>query len=69
MTDLCAICTHESPEMSQEYIDGKLVNVCHRCNTEHPRQGGYTFEETTKDDKPCRATPSRISDGSSAGNR
>jgi hypothetical protein len=26
-----------------------MVRVCHRCETEHPREGNYTFSEATRE--------------------
>lgn len=40
---LCAICG-EYGKGKEEELDGKLIHVCNRCNSEHPRIGGYSFE-------------------------
>jgi hypothetical protein len=37
---LCAICTNESPGQLRP-LDGRDVFVCNRCESEHPREGGY----------------------------
>ena len=44
MTGLCSICTGDQHEVRRKIIDGKPRNVCVRCETEHPRAGGYSFE-------------------------
>ena len=37
---LCAICTNDG-EGAMQALDGREVFVCNRCETEHPRSGGY----------------------------
>jgi ribosome-binding protein aMBF1 (putative translation factor) len=43
---ICAICTTET-ETKPEDLDGKTIQVCNRCRSEHPRDGGYSFSESS----------------------
>jgi ribosome-binding protein aMBF1 (putative translation factor) len=44
-TNLCAICTKDA-DGRVEVINGAPVFVCLRCATEHPRDGGYGFDDS-----------------------
>lgn len=41
----CALCTEACDGTVQRPLgrDDAMVNVCHRCDEEHPRSGGYSF--------------------------
>lgn len=42
----CAVCTEIAPTRPTDLDDnGILYEVCARCNGEHPRAGGYAFDE------------------------
>ncbi len=43
----CALCTSERGPFARRPfgISRALVNVCHRCDEEHPREGGYSFSD------------------------
>jgi hypothetical protein len=43
---LCALCARR-PAVTFTPIDGENYAVCAKCDTEHPRDGGYNFEEST----------------------
>lgn len=64
MKGLCAICTADAPTTPVD-LDGNsvLVDVCDRCNDEHPRYGGYSFDSSRSDAPPAQVSTQVIGNG------
>ncbi len=60
-TPFCAICTSTTSPLKTETLDGKTILTCQDCRELHPRDGNYSFGESSGGEAtPSSSTPTRI---------